>query len=114
MNPEISQLREKYEALQSKYEILSERVSRTEGRITDAGKQTIWQFVIFMVGMGGLIIGLVNYQSSVLEKRFDGINQRFDDVNRRIEQGQKDLGARLERVERNLDELNKELRAQRK
>jgi hypothetical protein len=90
---------------------LSERVSRNEGRITDSTKQTIWQFVIFMVGVAGLIIGLVNYQNSVLEKRFDEMNHRFDEINRRIEQGQKDLSTRQERIERNLDDLNKELRS---
>ncbi|MEP7336930.1 MAG: hypothetical protein ABI977_04245 [Acidobacteriota bacterium] len=104
VNPEIIQLREKYEALQSKYEILSERVSRNEGRITDSTKQTIWQFVIFMLGVAGLIIGLVNYQNSVLEKR-------FDELNRRIEEGRKDLSTRQERIEGNLDDLNKELRS---
>jgi predicted nucleic acid-binding Zn-ribbon protein len=106
INPEITELREKYETLQSKYELLNERLSRAEGRVSDAAKQTIWQFVVFMVGIGGLIVGLVNYQTNVLDKRFDA-------VNRHIEQGQKDLGVRLERVERNLDELNKELRARR-
>ena len=55
VNPENLELREKYELLQSKYELLSERVARAEGRLTDAAKQTIWQFVIFMVGGGGLI-----------------------------------------------------------
>ena len=107
VNPETTELRQKYD-------LLSERVARIEGRTSDAAKQTIWQFVIFMVGVAGLVIGLVNYQNSVLEKRFDGIEKRFDDTNKRIEQVQKDLSARLERVERNLDELNKELRSQRK
>lgn len=103
VNPELLHLREKQELLQSKLELLSERVSRTEGRVTDATKQTIWQFVIFMVGVASLIIGLVNYQNSVLEKRFDQIDKR-------LEQMQKDTNSRLDRVERNLDELNKELR----
>lgn len=102
MNPEIIQLREKYELLQSKYELLSERVSRTEGRVSDATKQTIWQFVIFMVSVAGLIIAPVNYHNSILEKRFDQIDKR-------MEQMQKDTNSRLERVERILDELNKEL-----
>lgn len=114
VNPEIIQLREKYEMLQSKYELLSERVSRTEGRVSDATKQTIWQFVIFMVGVAGLIIGLVNYQNSILEKRFDQMEKRLEqmqkDTDSRLEQMQKDTNSRLERVERNLDELNKELR----
>jgi tetrahydromethanopterin S-methyltransferase subunit G len=100
VNPELIELREKYDQL-------SERVARVEGRTSDVTKQTIWQFVIFMVGIAGLVIGLVNYQNSVLEKR-------FDEINKRIEQGNSDLGARLERVERNLDDLNKELRSQRK
>ena len=100
VNPEITELRQKYE-------LLNERIARVEGRTSDVAKQTIWQFVIFMVGVAGLVIGLVNYQNSVLEKR-------FDEINKRIEQGNKDLSARLERVERNLDELNKELRSQRK
>jgi predicted nucleic acid-binding Zn-ribbon protein len=113
VRPEISELREKYDALQAKYENLSEHLSRAEGRITDNSRQTIWQFVIFLVSVAGLVIGLVNYQTSVLEKRFEEINHRFEEVNRRIEQGQRDLSARLERVERNLDELNKELRARR-
>ncbi|HMV47603.1 MAG TPA: hypothetical protein PLD20_02865 [Blastocatellia bacterium] len=103
VHPEIIQLREKCELLQSKYELLSERVSRTEGRVSDATKQTIWQFVIFMVGVASLIIGLVNYQNSILEKR-------FDQMEKRLEQMQKDSNSRLERVERTLDDLNKELR----
>jgi hypothetical protein len=78
----------------------SERLSRAEGRLSDTAKQTMWQFVIFMAGVGGFIAGLLNYQRNDLDKR-------FDEVNRRIEQGQIDLGTRLERIERNLDELNK-------
>lgn len=107
VNPEITELREKYGQL-------NERVARVEGRTSDVAKQTIWQFVIFMIGVAGLVIGLVNYQNSVLEKRFDGLEKRFDEINKRIEQGNQDLSARLERVERNLDELNKELRNRRK
>lgn len=103
VNPEYIHLREKQDLLESKLGLLSERVSRTEGRIADASKQTIWQFVIFMVGVAGLVIGLVNYQNSVLEKRFDQIDKR-------LYQMQKDTNSRLDRVERNLDELNKELR----
>ena len=107
VNPELIELCEKYD-------LLSERVARVEGRTSDVAKQTIWQFVIFMVGIAGLVIGLVNYQNSVLGKRFDGIEKRFDEINKRIELGNGDLGARLERIERNLDDWNKELRNQRK
>lgn len=110
VNQEILELREKYELLQSKYELVSERLARVEGRVTDAARQTIWQFVIFMVGVGGLIIGLVNYQTSVLDKRFDEINRRIEQMHTDTNSRLGDTNTRLERVERLLDELNKELR----
>jgi chaperonin cofactor prefoldin len=100
VNPEPSELKLKYEEL-------SVRVAKIEGQVSDATKQTIWQFVIFTVTMAGLLLGAVGYQTSVLEKRFDA---KFEVLDKRLDNVEK----RMDSIERNLDDLNKELRTQRK
>lgn len=107
INPELSELKLKYEEL-------SVRLAKIEGQVSDATKQTIWQFVIFTVTMAGVMLGAINYQTSVLEKRFDAkfevMEKRFENVDKRFDNIEK----RMDRVERNLDDLNKELRTQRR
>jgi predicted nucleic acid-binding Zn-ribbon protein len=92
VDPEIIELREKYGSLQTKYESLSERMARAEGRLSDNSKQTIWQFAIFMIGMATLVFAILNYQTRVFDQRFEALERRIG------------------RIEKSLDDLNKELR----
>lgn len=114
VNPEITDLRERYNDLQAKYERLTERVAKTEGRVSDNTKQTIWQFAIFMIGMATLVFAILNYQTSMIERRFEDLNKRAGAGETNLNGRLDTIERRMDRIEKNLDDLNKELRAQRK
>ncbi|MBL8189885.1 MAG: hypothetical protein JNK38_17860 [Acidobacteria bacterium] len=114
VNPELIDLREKYNDLQAKYERLNERVAKTEGRVSDNTKQTIWQFAIFMIGMATLVFAILNYQTTVIERRFEDLNKRISAGEASLNTHLDSVERRMDRIEKNLDDLNKELRTQRK
>ena len=81
INPELRDLQQQVTELR-------DRLAKTEGEIqqlnrtaSDNTKQTIWQFVIFTLSMGGLLIGGLNYQTSQLDAR---ANLRADALEQRI------------------------------
>ena len=98
---------------------LRDRLSKAEGEIQqlnrtawDTTKQTIWQFVIFTVTMGTVVIGALNYQTSALSRelgvRHDSTDQKILAVEKRLEQ-------RIDQVEKNLnarfEDLKQEVRS---
>jgi hypothetical protein len=67
---------------------------------SDNVKQTIWQFVIFTVTMGGFLIGALHYQASALSREFsvrlEATDQKILALEKRLEQTEKNLNARFE------------------
>lgn len=66
---------------------LRERMAKNEGELTqlnrtakDVTKQTIWQFIAFTVSIGGLILGLLNYQNSVIRNQFESMRNEFNSM----------------------------------
>ncbi|MGH9838984.1 MAG: hypothetical protein ACREEM_09380 [Blastocatellia bacterium] len=114
VNPEITELRQKQSEMQEKQERQAERIARIEGRVSDNNKQTIWQFAIFMIGMATLVFAILNYQTNVIEKRFDDTNKRIESLERNQNSRMDTLERRMDRIEKSLDDLNKELRARQK
>ncbi len=96
-----------FQEFQQQVTELRERVAKAEGEIQqlnrtawDTSKQTIWQFVIFTVTMGGIVIGALNYQTSALSREFnvrlEATDQKILAVEKRLEQTERNLNARFE------------------
>ena len=100
-----------FQEFQQQVAELRERVAKAEGEIQqlnrtawDTSKQTIWQFVIFTVTMGGIVIGALNYQTSALSREFsvrlDATDQKIQALEKRLEQkidqSDKNMNARFE------------------
>jgi chaperonin cofactor prefoldin len=114
INPEMRDLQQKYEDLRASLAKTQGEVEEIRRQTANNTRQTIWQFVIFTITMGGIMIGAMNYQTNVLRNefnsRFEAINARLDAIDSRMDNMEK----RLDRVERNLDELNRELRSRKR
>lgn len=111
INPELKEVERKVEDLR-------DTVFQMRGEI-DAIKhitrQTIWQFVIFTVTMGAILLGGIKCQTDALRNemnlRFDAqqreMSTRFEAMEQRIVQSEKNVTARFE-------DLKQEVRASRK
>jgi chaperonin cofactor prefoldin len=100
INPEMRDLQQQVTELR-------DRLAKAEGEIqqlnrtgSDNVKQTIWQFVIFTLSMGGLLIGGLNYQTTQLDARAnlrsEAIEQRINSLEKRLEQTERNINARFE------------------
>jgi uncharacterized protein HemX len=95
---------------------LRERLSKAEGEIQQINRsssavaqQTIWQFVIFTVTMGGILIGMLNYQTTSIRNELHSfrneVTTRFDATDQRIIQLEKRLDQRIDSLEKRMDSL---------
>jgi len=118
INPEVRDLREKYETLLEKYVEPSASLSRTQGEVaeikrvsTSFSQQTIWQLLGFAVVMAGVMITGIYYQTNALRNETNALrnemNLRFAAQQQQIIQLEKNLTARFE-------DLKQEVRANRK
>ncbi len=122
INPEVRDLRDKYENLLEKYVELSAGLSRTQGEVaeikrvsTSFSQQTIWQLVGFAAVMASVMITGIYYQTNALRNEFNPkldslerqMNLRFEAQERQILQVEKNLNARFE-------DLKQEVRASRR
>jgi peptidoglycan hydrolase CwlO-like protein len=112
INPEMRDLQQQVTELR-------DRLAKAEGEIqqlnrtgSDNVKQTIWQFVIFTVTMGGLLIGALHYQTSALSREF---SVRLEATDQKILALEKRLEQRIDQVEKNLnarfEDLKQEVRS---
>ena len=92
---------------------LRDRLSKAEGEIrqinrssSDNSRQTIWQFVIFTISMAGIMIGMLNYQTTAIRNE---LNARFDSIDQRIIQLEKRLDQRIDSLEKRMDSLEKRM-----
>jgi uncharacterized protein YPO0396 len=111
INPELSDLRQKYETLLEKYADLSANLARTQGEVAEIKRvstsyslQTVWQLIGFAAVMAGVMIGGIYYQTNALRNEF---NARFDAQQQQLQQVEKNMNARFE-------DLKQEVRANRK
>jgi len=90
------------------------RLSRVEGEIqqlnrtaSDNVKQTIWQFVIFTITMGAILLGGLNYQTNALRNEF---NARFDKIEQQMKDMEKRLDQRIDNMAARFEDLKQEVR----
>jgi len=122
INPELRDLREKYETLLEKYADLTASLSRTQGEVaeikrvsTSFSQQTIWQLLGFAIVMASVMITGIYYQTNALRNEFNPrieslerqMNLRFEAQQQQINNLDKNMSARFE-------DLKQEVRANRK
>ncbi len=74
--------------------------------VSATNRQSTLQIAAIVISLCLTIAGGLYFQTNAIDWRIEQLEKRLDGNT-----GQ--LGQRMERIERNLDELNKELRAQR-
>jgi hypothetical protein len=111
----MSAVNPEFRDLQQQVAELRDRMSKAEGRIEqvsriafNAGRQTIWQFVIFTVTMAGVLAGTTIFQTEALRRE---MNVRFEKVDQRFEALEKRMDERFEAMEKRMDQMEKNLTA---
>jgi len=115
INPQLNEVERKLEELKSTVFQMRGEVDAIKLNTRDNSRQTIWQFVIFTVTMGAILIGGIKHQTDNIRNemniRFDAqrqeINARFEAMEKRIGQSEQNMTARFE-------DLKQEVRANRK
>ena len=113
VNPELREV-------QQQVADVRDRLSKAEGEIqqinrsnSNAVRQTIWQFVIFTASMAGILIGMLNYQTSSLRNemgvRFDAIDHKITQLEKRLDQRMDSFEKRMDSFEKRMDSLEKRM-----
>lgn len=122
INPELRDLREKYETLLEKYAELTASLSKTQGEVaeikrvsTSFSQQTIWQLLGFAIVMASVMITGIYYQTNALRNE---MNLRFEAQQQQINQVEKNLQQQINQLDRNMntrfEDFKQEIRANRR
>ncbi|MGH9837252.1 MAG: hypothetical protein ACREEM_00535 [Blastocatellia bacterium] len=102
----------------ARVEELFGRLGHLEGKVeqvyrtaSDATRQTIWQFVIFTVTMAGVLIGATMYQTESLRRES---NARLEAIEKRIDQSEKNINARIDDMKLRFEDLKQVVLSERK
>jgi len=122
VNPEIAALRDKIEEHGKELAEMRGSVHQLDKIIGATVRQSIWQLIALIVSLCLAIAGGLAYQTNVIDKRFEQMenssNSRFEQIEKRIEQSERNINARFEDLEKNItahfEDLKQEVRAQRK
>lgn len=106
INPEFVELRQHVNNLNKEVAELRGSVQQLDKLAATTSRQSTLQIAAIVISLCLTMAGGLYYQTTTLDRRIDELGKRLDG---RIDGIEK----RLERVEHNLDELNKELRTQR-
>ena len=104
INPQLKEVERKVEDLRDTVFQMRGEIDAIKHNSRDITRQTIWQFVIFTVTMGAILLGGIKYQTDTLRNE---MNIRFEAMEKRIDQSEKNVTARFE-------DLKQEVRASRK
>jgi hypothetical protein len=115
INPQLKEVERKVEDLRDTVFQMRGEIDAIKHNTRDLTRQTIWQFVIFTVTMGAILLGGIKYQTDTLRNemnlRFDAqqreTSARFEALEQRVVQSEKNITARFE-------DLKQEVRANRK
>jgi hypothetical protein len=115
INPQVTELERNVAELRAEVAQMRGELNELKRTSSDTTRQTIWQFVIFTVTMGALMLGAIKYQSDTLRKEMDlrfeaqrlEMNARFESMEKRFNQSEQNIVARFE-------DLKQEVRANRK
>jgi len=110
INPKLRELERRQEELQTTVAYMRGELDEVKRLAGGTARQTIWQFVIFSVTMGAILLGGIRYQTETLRNEFNGkfekIDIRFEEMEKRMAQMEKNLLARFE-------DLKQEVRSRR-
>ncbi|MGH9840783.1 MAG: hypothetical protein ACREEM_18555, partial [Blastocatellia bacterium] len=115
IHPEFKELQRDHQDLRKEVAQMRGELDEVKRTSNSTARQTIWQFVIFTMTMGALMLGAIRYQSDTLRKEMDlrfeaqrlEMNARFEAMEKRFNQSEQNIVARFE-------DLKQEVRAARK
>ncbi|MFY9553881.1 MAG: hypothetical protein WAV20_19720 [Blastocatellia bacterium] len=118
LNPEIAALRDKVEEHGKELAEMRGSLHQLDKIIGATVRQSIWQLIALIVTLVVSIGGGLAYQTSIIDKRFEQIEQRFEQSDKNFDARFEQLEKRIEQSEKNItarfEDLKQELRAQRK
>ncbi|QQS49087.1 MAG: hypothetical protein IPM66_10900 [Acidobacteriota bacterium] len=103
INPKLRELERRQEELQTTVAYMRGELDEVKRLAGGTARQTIWQFVIFSVTMGAILLGGIRYQTETLRNES---NLRFEAMEKRMDQMEKNILARFE-------DLKQEVRSRR-
>lgn len=110
INPQLRELERKQQELQTTVAYMRGELDEVKRLAGGTVRQTIWQFVIFTVTMGAILLGGIRYQTEALRSefnlRFEKVDLRFEEMEKRMDQMEKNILARFE-------DLKQEVRSRR-
>ncbi len=100
INPEFRELQHQVAEVREKLALQEGKIEQLNHTARDTSKQTIWQFVTFTIAIGGLLIGMLNYQTNTLNRQLDErtrvLEEQIKGVKQTVEQSEKNMNARFE------------------
>jgi len=116
-NPEIAELREKLAAQEKAIAELRGNVQQIDKIVAATNRQSTLQIAAIVISLCLTIASGLYFQTNAIDRRIEQLEKRLDgridQLEKRLDGRIDQLGQRMDRMERNLDDLNKELRAQR-
>ena len=103
INPQLKELERKQEELQTTVAYMRGELDEVKRLAGGTVRQTIWQFIIFTVTMGAILLGGIRYQTETLRSES---NLRFEAMEKRMDQMEKNILVRFE-------DLKQEVRSRR-
>ncbi len=115
IDPRFKELERKHDALENAVAQIRGELDAVKRTSSDTSRQTIWQFVIFLVTMAVVVLGGIKYQTDTLRREMD---LRFDaqrqEMNARHEAQRQEMNARFDAMEKRFEDLKQEVRASRR
>jgi hypothetical protein len=113
INPEPRELQQQVAEVRERLALQEGEIKQLNLVARDTSKQTIWQFIAFTASIGGLILGLLNYQNSVIRGEFESMRQemntRFEASKNTQAEFEKHINQRLDGVEKRIDIMDKNI-----
>ncbi|QQS49090.1 MAG: hypothetical protein IPM66_10915 [Acidobacteriota bacterium] len=106
INPKLSELERRQEELQTTVAYMRGELDEVKRLAGGTARQTIWQFVIFSVTMGAILLGGIRYQTETLRNEFNG---KFDKIDLRFVEMEKRTELTDKRMNQRMDEMDKRL-----
>jgi hypothetical protein len=78
IDPRFRDLERKHSELESTVAQMRGELDELRRTPRDTSRQTIWQFVIFTVTMGAIIISAIKYQTDTLSREMEFVLRRRD------------------------------------
>ena len=122
INLEVADLRNKVEGCIKELAEMRGTVNQLNKTVNESVRHSIWQLIALLVSLCVTIAGGLAYQGSMMNKRFEQIENRIEqsekNITERFEDFKQGVRAQIEHSEKNLtarfEDLKQEVRAKRK